>query len=107
VGRRRWFSRPFLLKIAWEQRSIGNYAIFEERAKKYKADPVITSISEYRFEKNGLRFPSKDFSEEAYVNDKGKKFVRAQTAITYREYKFFTVDVTIQYQPDGIYPPRS
>jgi hypothetical protein len=86
-----------VLKIAWEQRSIGNYAIFEERAKKYKADPVITSISEYGFEKKGLRFPSQDLSEEAYINEKGKKFVRAQTAITYKEYKFFTVDIAIQY----------
>jgi hypothetical protein len=86
-----------VLKIVWEQKSIGNYAIFEERAKKYKAEPVITSISEYGFEKNGLRFPSRDYSEEAYVNEKGRKFVRAQTSIIYRNYKFFTVETIIQY----------
>jgi hypothetical protein len=86
-----------VLKIAWEQRSIGNYALLEERAKKYKANPAITSISEYGFEKNGLRFPSRDFSEEAYVNDKGGKFVRAQTSIVYKDYKFFTVETIIQY----------
>jgi hypothetical protein len=86
-----------VLKIAWEQRSIGNYAILEERAKKYKANPVITSISEYGFEKNGLRFPSQDYSEEAYVNEKGRKFVRAKTSISFRDYRFFTVDVAVQY----------
>jgi hypothetical protein len=86
-----------VLKIAWEQRSIGNYAVLEERAKRYKADPVITSISEYGFEKNGLRFPSQDYSEEAYVNEKGKKFIRTKTSISFRDYKFFTVDVAIQY----------
>lgn len=86
-----------VLRIEWEQRSIGNYAFLEERAKKYKADPVITSISEYGFEKHGLRFPSRDFSEEAYIDEKGKKFVRAQTSITFRDYKFFTVDTEVKY----------
>ncbi len=86
-----------VLKIAWEQKSIGNYAVLEERAKTYKADPVITLVSEYGFEKNGLRFPSRDFSEEAYVDEKGRRFVRTQTSIIYKDYKFFIVDVTIQY----------
>ncbi|MGB7294001.1 MAG: hypothetical protein WBC70_00280 [Candidatus Aminicenantales bacterium] len=95
-----------VLRIAWEQRSIGNYAILEERAKKYKADPVITSISEYGFEKNGLRFPSQDFSEEAYANENGGRFVRAQTSIIYSDYKFFTVETIIQYRPDGRHSPR-
>jgi hypothetical protein len=60
-------------------------------------EPQITSFSEYGFEKNGLRFPSRDQTEEAYLKKDGKKYIRAETAIIYKDYKFFTVETDIKY----------
>lgn len=86
-----------ILKIVWDQESIGNYNNIEAWAKRYGAEPQITSLSEYGVEKNSLRFPSRDYTEEAYVKKDGKKFVRAETTIVYRDYKFFTVETEIKY----------
>ncbi len=86
-----------VFKIAWEQKSLGNFQVIEERAKQLKAEPQVTSLSEYGFEKNGLRFPSRDSTEEAYIGKDGKKFVRAETIIVYKNYKFFTVETEIKY----------
>jgi hypothetical protein len=86
-----------VFKIAWDQKSLGNFKIIEERAKKLEAEPQITSLSEYGFEKNGLRFPSRDSTEEAYIKHDGRKFVRAETIIVYKNYKFFAVETEITY----------
>jgi hypothetical protein len=86
-----------VFKIAWDQKSLGNFKIIEERAGRLKAEPQVTSLSEYGFEKNGLRFPSRDSTEEAYLKKDGKKFVRAETIIVYKNYRFFTVETEITY----------
>jgi len=86
-----------ILKIEWNQKAIGNFQIIEEIAKRYKADPQITLISEYSIEKNGIRFPSRYFIEEAYISQKGKKFIRSETTVIYKDYKFFTVETEIKY----------
>jgi hypothetical protein len=86
-----------VLKIEWEPKSLGQYEWIEARALKYKAKPEMTSITEYGLEKNGIRFPSRDFTEETYIMPNGKKFVRATTVILYKDYKFFTVETDIKY----------
>ncbi len=85
-----------ILKIEWHEKSIGEFAILEEQARKYKSEPQITMITEFGFEKNGLRFPSRHDIEEAYINEKGKKFVRSRTTVSYRDYKFFTVETQVE-----------
>ncbi|MGB2763013.1 MAG: hypothetical protein WBC20_01235 [Candidatus Aminicenantaceae bacterium] len=85
-----------ILKIEWSQWRIGNFHIFENRGLKYKSEPRISLISEFNIEKNGIRFPSKFFIEEAYIDKKGKKFVRSETTVIYRDFKFFTVEVEIK-----------
>jgi hypothetical protein len=94
-----WIKRDDLaiLRIEWHPESIGQYETIKERAEKYKATPLVTSVSEYGFEKNGIRFPSRDFTEEAYLTQKGKKFVRSETVVLYLNYKFFTVETEVQY----------
>lgn len=87
-----------ILKIEWNQKSIINFFVLEQRAKRYKADPEITTITEYGFEKNTIRFPSKCFIEEAYKNKKGEKFVRSETTAIYKDYKFFTVETEIRFK---------
>ncbi len=85
-----------ILKIEWDESRVGSYEIFKERGEKYKLDPKITVVSEFSVEKSGLRFPTKMFLEEAYLNDRGRKWVRAETTVEYTDFKFFTVDVDIK-----------
>lgn len=86
-----------VLKIDWEPESIPNFEKLEARAKKYRSELSVTLITEYGFDKNGIRFPSRDYSEEAYLKPDGKKFVRSRTSVIYRDYKFFTVETDIKY----------
>jgi hypothetical protein len=94
-----WIKRDdfSILKIEWNQKAIGNYQIIEDIGKAYKADPRITLISEYNIAKKGIRFPSRYFIEEAYITKSGKKFVRTEINVLYRDYKFFTVETEIKY----------
>jgi len=57
----------------------------------------MTLVSEYKVEKNGIRFSSRYFIEEAYIGKKGKKFISSETTVIYRDYKFFTVETEIKY----------
>jgi hypothetical protein len=86
-----------VLKIEWKPESIPNFKNLEARAKRYRSDLSVTLITEYGFEKNGIRFPSRDYSEEAYLKPDGKRFVRSRTSVIYRDYKFFTVETDIKY----------
>ena len=86
-----------IVKIAWDQTSVGNFMMIQATAQELKADPRLTSVTEYNLEKNGIRFPSKDTTEEAYLLKNGKKFVRSLTTILYRDYKFFTVELEVNY----------
>ena len=86
-----------VLKIVWDQRSLGNFQSIAEWAKVNEAEPEITSFTEYGFEKNGLRFPSRNYSEQAYVKKGGQKFINARISIVYKDYKFFTVETETKY----------
>ncbi len=85
-----------ILKIAWDQASVGNFEIIREAAKRMGAEPRLTSVTEYGQEKGGLRFPSKDTTEEAYIKH-GLVQVRSLTIILYKDYKFFTVETAVEY----------
>lgn len=86
-----------IIKIAWDQTSVGNFVAIQATAQELSAEPRLTSVTEYNFEKKGLRFPSKDTTEEAYLMKNGKKFIRSSTTILYRDYKFFTVELEVNY----------
>jgi hypothetical protein len=86
-----------VLKIVWDQKSLGNFGEIEEWAKENEAEPRITAYSEYRFEKNGLRFPSRNDMQQAYIRKDRSKFVNAEISIIYKDYKFFTVETSIKY----------
>ena len=86
-----------VLKIEWKPESISGYEELVDRAKKYGSELSIALVTEYGFEKNGIRFPNRDYSEEAYIKPDGRKFVRSRTSVIYRDYKFFTVETDIQY----------
>ncbi|MCX6567440.1 MAG: hypothetical protein NT147_00105 [Candidatus Aminicenantes bacterium] len=86
-----------IVKISWDQSSVGNFALIQETAKMFKAEPRLTSITEYGLAKNGLRFPSKDTTEEAYLLNDGIRHIKSRTTILYEKYKFFTVETEIIY----------
>lgn len=86
-----------VLKIVWEQKSLGNFQSVKEWAERHDAEPRITAFSEYGFEKNGIRFPSRNYTEQAYVRKDGRKFVNAEISVVYKNYKFFTVETEIKY----------
>lgn len=83
-------------RIAWDQTSVGNFEIIQRTAKEMNAEPRLTSVTEYGQEKNGLRFPSKDTTEEGYIKH-GRVQVRSLTTILYKDYKFFTVETQVKY----------
>jgi hypothetical protein len=87
-----------VLRIDWDPTTFGRYENILRRAKVYKCEPQVTSATEFGFEKNGLRFPSADLTEEAYVDQKGEKFVRAVTKVVYKDYKFFTVETETEFK---------
>jgi hypothetical protein len=84
-----------ILKIQWSEKRVGRFNIFEERANRYNLKPRITLHSEFSAEKNGIRFPSSLFIEEAYINERGRATVRSETSVKYKDFKFFTVKVEI------------
>jgi len=87
-----------ILKIEWNQAKMAHSAIIKDMARRYKGEPRITHITEFGFEKNGIRFPSHYFIEEAYIKKKGKKIVHSETHVVYKDYKFFTVETEVKYK---------
>jgi hypothetical protein len=87
-----------VLKIVWDQKSLGNYQAVEEFAKSHDAEAQITAFSEYGLEKNGLRFPSRNYSEQAYILSDKRKIVNARISVIYKKYKFFTVETEVDFK---------
>jgi len=85
-----------ILKVEYTEKRVGHYEVFETLGKKFDRTPRITLRSEFSAEKNGIRFPSKLFIEEAYLNERGRVFVRSETTVVYTGFKFFTVEVEVK-----------
>jgi hypothetical protein len=100
LGAKLWLSvaDSSVLRIEWDPSTFGNYEALLVRAESFKAVPEARSYSEFGVEKNGLRFPSADFTEEAYRGGDGKLFVRARTSIVYKGHKFFTVEIETTFK---------
>ncbi|NIM13987.1 MAG: tetratricopeptide repeat protein [Candidatus Aminicenantes bacterium] len=88
-----WISKNdfTVLKIQWNPRSIGRSHQIEKKARALDAAPNITFFAEFREKKRGIRFPSRYYLEEAYINKKGKKYVRLRQDVTLKDYMFFVV----------------
>jgi len=85
-----------ILKIEWNPSSIDNYAGVEETGKRLGMTPRVVMTSEYAFEKNGVRFPSRYSVKEVYIRG-GRHFQRSQTNVIYDRYKFFTVETQVKF----------
>ncbi len=85
-----------VLKIEWDPSSIENYAAVEQTAERFQMAPRIVMTSEFTFEKNGIRFPSRFTIKEIYK--KGiSRFQRSEIDVLYDQYKFFTVETQVKY----------
>jgi len=86
-----------ILKIEWNQEKMKRSEIIMDMAERYKSTPLITQTIEFGFEKNGIRFPSRFFIEEAYINKRGRKTIHSETEVIYRNYKYFVVETKVKY----------
>lgn len=83
-----------IMKIEWNQQSMGNIDRIEKDAEKLGVKPRITFASEYEFEKNGIRFPSKYFVKEEYV--RRTRLPVSETTVIYKDYRFFIVETEVK-----------
>ncbi len=85
-----------ILRIEWSESRVGRFDAFIKRGEAFKRTPRLTISSEFSAEKNGLRFPTSLAVEEAYLDGKGKAFVRSRTEVAYKDFKFFTVTFDVR-----------
>jgi hypothetical protein len=83
-----------ILRIEWEGISLGNYEAALATAKRIGAKPRLMHYSEYRIEKNGIRFPSLYKINEEYYRT--YRIEKSQLLVKYSDYKFFTVDTEVK-----------
>jgi hypothetical protein len=102
---RAWIDRDngSLLKAEWEQESVGNYIGMQDFAKANNAIPGLKQESEYRYEKNGIRFPSQFRVVEDYYQNRiiggGRRVITKSTLdVIYTNYKFFIVETTTDFK---------
>jgi hypothetical protein len=87
-----------IVTIEWNPSSLENYAGVEEAAKRLNLVPDLLMTSEYAFEKNGIRFPSRYTVKEIYRRgESGRRFQRSVTEVVYDQYKFFTVETEVKF----------
>jgi hypothetical protein len=86
-----------VLKIKWNQTSVGNYKEIEKIARNLNAIPQITLMTEFDFEKNKIRFPSKYSLEEEYIRPEGGRYKKSEVIVHYKDYKFFTVETEVKH----------
>jgi len=84
-----------ILKIEWDQRSIKDIKhTVESRAGELKRMVVWGAL--YGVEKNGIRFPSRQYIEETYLSPSGTKYTKYKVDILYDNYKFFIVETEVK-----------
>jgi len=66
-------------------------------ADKHKVTPRITIINEYDVVKNGVRFPSRVYYEEAYKGARDTVIIQSQAAVIFKDYKFYDVKTDVKY----------
>ena len=91
-----------ILKVEWEGTSLGNYMALEQVAEVLSAEPKITLVSEYRFVKNGIRFPSlysikEDYNRKSYPTASSRLIEKSRVYVEYTDYKFFIVETEVKH----------
>ena len=84
-----------VLRIEWVPESIGHYERALDLAKQIGGQPHLTLTTEFAFEHNGVRFPSRYTIEEMYLFSTRSPLIRSMTTVTQAGYKFFTVETGV------------
>jgi hypothetical protein len=87
-----------IVKIEWDQRSLGNYDMILMMAKTlgHQAEPQVSVVGYYGVEKNGIRFPDRLVIREDYRSTRGT-FRASEATVRYGDYRFFVVDTEVRY----------
>lgn len=95
-----------VLQIDIEQESLEGFETVAKQARDDGYKPLFTISHKFGIEKNGLRFPSQTVFNEVYTKrfqtDLSSWLPRvnmSNTTILYTDYKFFTVDTDVKYEP--------
>ena len=85
-----------ILKTEWSESRVGRSDVFEKRGELFKRTPRLVNLSEFSAEKNGIRFPSRLYFEEAYLRESGQAFIRSKTEVVYKDFRFFKVEFEVR-----------
>jgi hypothetical protein len=80
-----------VLKIEWYPKSMRFSQQVEQKARVLGAEPGILFFAEFKTQKRGIRFPSRYFMEEAYLDKKGNKYIRLRQDIKMKDYIYYVV----------------
>jgi hypothetical protein len=86
-----------VLKMEVEDQSLAGFEKALEDAKSRGLKPILTTVHEYEILKNGLRFPSRTVFNEKYSGSRSSGFTQSKTEISYKNYRFFTVETQVIY----------
>lgn len=84
-------------KIEWMPESIQNFTPKVSSSAGELKRELTWSVT-YGMEKNGIRFPSQQKIQETLMSQAGKKHPKSTVSITYTDYKFFTVEVSVKHK---------
>ncbi len=87
-----------VLKIEWTPESLDAYEKVIQFGREISAAPIVKFTSEYGIQEKGIRFLSSHKATEAYrIFRSGYLFTRTKLAVTYRDFRFFTVETETVY----------
>jgi len=89
-----------ILKIEWTPYGIPNRKDIIKYSMILDRFPNLVFVSEFEKERRKLRFPSRSYITESYIDRKGNRYIRIKTEYKYFDYKFFYVDMDIKTKND-------
>lgn len=105
-GKNRFFGKVWVrekdgsvMKIAFNPKSLVNFELVRSLVAGKGGVPDMVIVAEYREMRRGIRFPSRYFFEDAYVNPGGKRVLRFRSDHRYRDYRFFSISSSVKYRP--------
>jgi len=88
-----------ILQIEWESNSIYDFDGRNIAFKNGEFGTVVMWSVAYGLEKNGVRFPSRQLTQEFLVSESGERYLRNRITTNFIDYKFFIVETEIKYHP--------
>ncbi len=88
-----------ILKIERRQKILGDFEGIKGISDEAElVEPNITFVTEFLYEKKGIRFPNRCYVKEAYdvkfpKTKRKKMFIRSETTTSYNDYKFLIIEL--------------